>query len=527
MFETRIRAYPTMCVLAALLTGAAAFGQASSTPADAGETVYKLSLREALTTALANNLDLEIAKKDPMVAEQGIEQQKSAFDPGLFASASHSESKQEISNLFSLNESKRDGYAAGVSQTLPFGADYTATLSAGRQEASGPLVSVPSSYGADLNLQFNMPLLKGYGTEATTEQLVLARGNLDVSRQDLRQQAQQTLQTVEGAYWDVVAAREGLRIARLRLQRAQDLLDLNRKKVEVGTLAPIEITQAEAGVASQEEGVIVADFDLRSAEDELRRLLAVPADDPMWNERIEATDQPSYAPVSIDLEAAITEAYERRPELAGARQTVRNRLLSERVAKRELRPSLNLAVQVDPEGNNFSTTIDPGPDGIPGTTDDVSLTVTNDAYVEAIREIPKFNNYSWSVGLNFRYALGNRQAKADYATASIRREQAELSVTNLEQSVRVEVRRSARAIESGVKQVEAARANVVLQRKKLEAEQKKFENGMSTSFEVLTFQNDLADAELSEVQAVIQFMKSRAALEAAKGTLLESRGLTL
>ena len=129
--------------------------------------------------------------------------------------------------------------------------------------------------------------------------------------------------------------------------------------------------------------------------------------------------------------------------------------------------------------------------------------------------------------MTFSYPLRNRAAKANYAIAQLNREKSAVDVKNQEQTIRVEVRRAVREVESGKKRVDAARANVVLQRKKLEAEQKKFENGMSTSFEVLTFQNDLADAELAEIRALIDYNKALVALERVKGTLLEARGLTL
>jgi outer membrane protein TolC len=123
--------------------------------------------------------------------------------------------------------------------------------------------------------------------------------------------------------------------------------------------------------------------------------------------------------------------------------------------------------------------------------------------------------------------IGNRQAKAEFAKARIARRKAETDLLNQEQTIRVEVRQAARGVESGMKRVEASRANVTLQRAKLDAEQKKFDNGMSTSFEVLTFQKDLADSELRLVRAGLDYAKALAGLERAKGTLLEARGLSI
>jgi outer membrane protein TolC len=129
--------------------------------------------------------------------------------------------------------------------------------------------------------------------------------------------------------------------------------------------------------------------------------------------------------------------------------------------------------------------------------------------------------------VTYTLPIGNKAAKARHRIAELNREKGSVDVQNQEQTVRVEVRSAVREVESGVKRVAAARKNVELQEKKLEAEQKKFENGMSTSFEVLTFQNDLADAELSMIQAGLDYARSLIAFERSKGVLLESRGLTL
>jgi outer membrane protein TolC len=133
----------------------------------------------------------------------------------------------------------------------------------------------------------------------------------------------------------------------------------------------------------------------------------------------------------------------------------------------------------------------------------------------------------WSLGMLYRYPLRNRQAKANYAIARLTTEKGIAGIQQAEQTIRVDVRTAVRNVDSGVQRVEAARKNVELQQKKLDAEQKKFENGMSTSFEVLTFQNDLANAELAEIRARLDYIKSLAALESATGTLLEARGMQI
>ena len=506
--KTAIPAVLTLILATAMLPGAVM-----------AQETRDLSLMEALKIALDNNLDLVSARYRPELAEQDIEIQKSGFDIGLQAQIRHSEQIQAATQSSTLSGSTVDSGSFGVQQNLKFGGNYTASLASARQEQAGANVLAPTSYFSTLSFNFNIPLLKGFGVEDTTEQLILSRNALDVSIHDLEGSAEQVMQEVETAYWNMVASREALRISILSLSRAKDQLDLNRRKVEVGTLAPIEITQAEAEVASQEESVIVAETGLRDDEDELRRLLAIPTGDPMWEQELIPAELPAYQEVQVDLDAALEQAMASRPDIYSARQAVRDSEMSEKVAKRGVRHQLDFDGGYSPTGASL-TTIDFSDPMNPIITGSPSLG-------DSFSNLPDLDQYSWNAQFTYRVPLGNRQARATYARAQIGTQQAGTDLRNLEQTIRVEVRRAVRAVESGVKRVQAAKVNTVLQQKKLDAEQKKFENGMSTSFEVLTFQRDLASAELSEVRALLDYVKSLTALEKAKGTLLEARGLSL
>jgi len=477
---------------------------ASATPAQEGPgESFALSLDQALRIALKNNLDLVSARFAPELAEQDIEVQRSNFDGGFQAIAVHNESEQVPQQTSDPTASDTSRLTLGVQKNMRMGADYTVGFGLVRSDISAINIVLPATYNSGLSFDFNLPILKGFGTETTTEQLVLAENNYDISLTDLEGQAESILERVEGAYWDVIAATEALRVARESLARAEDLLELNRKKVEVGTLAPIEITQAEAGVASEEEAVIVSEESLANAEDELRRLLAIPDGDPRWVMSIAPTDRPDFTRRAVDLDAAIQTALVERPEMLSAKQTVRNRELAERVARRETRHQLDFNANYGPSGTSV------------GSMD------------EAIARALQRFEFSWSTQLLYSVPIGNRAAKASFAQARLSREQSEVDLQNQEQTIRVEVRRAARAVDSGFKRFEAAQSNVVLQRKKLEAEQKKFENGMSTTFQVRQFQNELSEAELSWIRAGLDYAKGLTALERAQGTLLESRGLAL
>jgi outer membrane protein TolC len=504
------------------------------------ENGLRLSLAECLQRALENNLALVIARKDPKIAEVGIQTEKAPFDPVLQASGTYSHNRQDqqedqtITYLDPPNESVSGSNTASPTdkplrgdlsfgQLLKFGGSYSVNFIYSQSNPSASLVTLGPglTYQAESKsrnfvptLSFTQPLLKGFGTEVNTFSLVLKESNFAISKETLKLRAQTTIQQVENAYWDLLAARAAQNVARESLKLAQDLYDLNKKKVEVGTLAPIEITQAEAGVASREEGVIVADTTVQNAEDNLRMLMAIPKDDPAWSRTILPTDRPKYETQSVDVEATLAKALEVRPEIQTARRQLQDQGLSERVARKNVKHSLDLTATVVPLGKNEQYYTSPARDQI---TDRPFVRQT-DTYNES---------FDWSVKLLYGVPIFNRAAKANYEIATLNREQAEIGLKNTEQTIRVDVRTAARNVESGVKRVEAARSNSVLQRKTVEAEQKKFENGMSTSFEVLRIQNDLFSAQLAEIQAILSYTKSLADLERAQGTLLEARGLSL
>jgi outer membrane protein len=486
----------------------------------------RLSLADALRSALEHNLDLQVRRVDPSVAEQRIEVAWADFDPRIAASASHLESKSEPSSLFQASSVTQDQATVSWQDRLTFGASYEVGFTANRTDAPNAFRAYNPSYDSGITASVRVPLLRGLGEEVNTLEVVLAREDLEISREDLAQQVNETLQLVETAYWDLAAAGKALDVSLQSRSLAQELLELNRRKVEVGTLAPIEITQAEAGVAEREESVIVAEAARRDAEDRLRALMAIPRTDPRWEAPLEPTLEPEFQPEPVDIEQRIERALAARPELLAARRVLRSRELSERVSRNALKPQLDLLASVNPTGNNLVDSRLVDPDGIPNSGDEVVVTETG-GFGESISEIPEFQNYDWTIGAEFSIPIRNRRAKANLAIASLERRRAELQIASLEQNVRVEVRTAARGVTSGAERIAAARKNVELQERKLDAERKKFENGMSTSFEVLTFQTDLANAQLRLIQALIDYNQARVELERVTGSLLEARGMRL
>ncbi len=512
---------------AVLVVLASTAGWSQAVIADPPDAI-RYSLADCLRIALERNLDLVTVRIDPEIARQRVQSSESIFDGVVAANASFNQTSEDQTISDQISAAETDGSSdqdvtslgASWSKLLDFGGSYE--LSLGLSDVNSDAREVNSqtgffqvrefkSSGEDLTLQYSMPLLNGFGREVNRLDVILAESDVEGSMDALELQAIATAQEVENAYWDLVAVREALSVARESLGLARDLFGLNKKKVEVGTLAPIEITQAEAGVASREEGVIVAETGVENAEDRLLSLLAAPQDDPAWSRTIVPIDRPIFEARSVDVAVATASAFERRPELSSLVREVRDSELSERVAKRRVKHSLSLDAQFTPTRSD----------------DDFSLTIISPPGNPPVDTRTESDGDRWQVGLVYGYPIGNRQAKANYSIASLSRRKAETRLASLEQVIRVDVRTASRNVESGVKRVAAAEASTVLQRKTLEAEQKKFENGMSTSFEVLRIQTDLSNARLAGIRAMLDYIKALADLERAQGTLLDARGLSV
>ena len=493
-----------------------------------------MSLSECLSQALDNNLDLAIAKQDPKIANYGVTFQKAAFDPLLSAGLSHGAVRSHTERVLTFypqppfqtsfeTRSVSDNGNVSVTQRLNFGASYTVAAQANTSQPNSVDVTDnlgnllyndnlgrPKSWGYSIN--FTLPLLRGLGKTVNQAQILIAKHDLSMSDRELQRRAELTVQAAINAYWDLLASRKAQEVAEQALKLSQDLYDLNKKKVDVGTLAPIEITQAEANVASNVEGVLRTKLAVKNAEDNLRRVLAVPEHDPLWNKTILPTETPYSEPTTVDQDAAMTTALDRRAEVANAREQIEISKLDEKVAHDGVKHQLDLVADWRRTHAESPETITNHPPAVPQTY----------SFNPVSRTSP-----DWTLALRYSYPIANRAAKSNYASAQLNTEKSQITLESITQDVRVEVLQSVRTVETDYERVVAARKNVELQQKKLDAEQKKFENGMSTSFEVFTFQTDLRNAQLSLIQAMLDYNKALADLERAKGTLLEAKGLKL
>jgi outer membrane protein TolC len=323
-----------------------------------------------------------------------------------------------------------------------------------------------------------------------------------------------TVRDVEFAYWDLVFAIRDLEVARRSLELAQDLLRNNRIQVEVGTMAPIDVLEAQAEVAAREETVILAEESIRVTEDILKRLINDPGSPDFWGSTYAPVDQPSIAEIEIDLDEAVRIALSRRPVLEQSRVELETRNYNVRFSKNQLMPQLDVVGSLAFNGIGGTQLVREDFAGQP------SLIIPG-GYGDAIDQVFGGDFRDWSIGLNVSYPLGNSQAEARHAQAQVAARQQQALIASNELIIAQEVRQAARAVETNRKRIDATRVARELSQRRLEAEQKKFEVGMSTSFLIVQAQRDLSQAAANELRALIDFVKAIAAFERAKGTILD------
>lgn len=518
---------PTLALvmLATLLPSLAAPGamaQESATPAPpvapeaqqgTPEAPVVLSLQDALRTALENNLDIVVRSYDPLRSETRVIASESGFDPFLTALARNAERDQRGITSFTgtfldfTSTAKSHLYNVHFEDPLITGGRYSVDLNGDDSDSSFQLGANPASASQEFNtsylLTFTQPLLRNLGASANRSLIIVARNSLGATEARFRQTVIDTLATAEKAYWDLDFAHLNLKTRLAALQLAKDFLDQNRIKVRVGTLAPIEITQAEAEVADREEAVIIAQAAVRTAEDAMRLIMNVPKTSPDWARPIQPSDMPAVVEMTPDMDAAVASGMSHRPDLEAARLDLKSRETDLAFRKNQKRWGLDFQGTYGNSGFNDAN------------------------YGDSIDDLRDRNQTDWTVQLNLLIPLRNRLAGANYTDADYALTQARYTLDSLEQFARIEVRNAVRTLETNLKRVKSAQVNVRLQREKLSAEQKKFENGMSTSFQVLQFQTDLTTAEARENLAIVDYNKSQAELQRVQGTLLEARNMTM
>jgi len=485
------------------VTAAAAKPPAEAPALEIKDNAVQLSLDQAVSIALQQNLGLVIERYTRTQQRLGITQALGLYDLLANADVSASDTKSATLSRIEASQSNEQHFNFSFRQTIPTGGAVSLGWDNGRIESNAQIFETSTFFNSGFNFSYSQPLLRNLGRLATERGILIAQTNSRVSRQEFERQVTSTVQQVEDAYWTLVGAREQLVVAQQSLSLAKELNEHNRIQVEVGTMAPLELTQSQAAIASREEGIIRATSAIGDAEDQLRLLLNLPASGDLWSKAIVPTTPPETEPVkAIDVAEAIRTAMAERPELRTNELQLAQAQLDAEYFRNQLKPSLNLNVNYGYSG--------------------VGLT-----FSDAFNQVTGLDFRGWAAQLLLAYPIQNRSARAQSAIANLDVDRVQTQVDQQKATIATEVRRAARAVETAAKQIDAARVAREFQEKNLDAEKKRYENGMSTSFQITQIQDQVTQARSDEVTATITYRTALAEYYRAIGRLLEQQGVAI
>ena len=499
----------TATLLALLLVPALASAQPATTalpqagqPAATAETL-KVTRDDALRLAIENNPDLAVTRYQPAVSDARVSAAYAAFLPTFSSSLLRNSTSTPPANLFSGETGIQTDFwsaDAGMSQSLRWGgASYNVAFLSERETTDNPFTSFTPALRSRFQAVFSQPLLRNFKTDNSRAQVEIAERNRTIADIQVRERTAQVKASAEAAYWGLVAALTLVDVQQQSLDLALELERTNRARVDVGQSPPLDLVAARAEVALRRENLIVARTSALQAEDVLRTLIIDPKRSDYWSVRLDPAERVPGIGAPADVDAAVRRALAERADIDQARREIENTDTTIALAKNQTLPDLRAQATYVTNGQGGSRLLRTG--GFPGTI--VGTEVT--PYGSVLGQVFSSDFPTWTVGLTLSYPLGRSADEANLARARIERDQAAARVRSLELSVVREVREAALRLEQNRQRIETARLGRELAEQRLDAEQKRFEVGMSTSFLVIQAQRDLAVARDNEQRTLLDY----------------------
>lgn len=419
----------------------------------------------------------------------------------------------------------QNDYSVQISQLIPTGGNFSVSLYSYMTDTNRRFQNINPRFGSTLRFSFSQPLLRDFGPKMNRREIIFARNTRDISEKNFSRVLEDTIYGAKSAYWNLVYSIENLRVRRQSLKLARELLEKNRAEIEAGTLAPIEILTAEADVATREADILEAEAMVKNSEDLLKTIINLQAEEMEDAEtvRIVPTDSPSVAREEMSLDRALMVAMEKRPDLQATRIDLKNKELNLSHARNQLFPDLRLQASYWSPGISGDQILYEGDNPLTGNV----VGVIPGGSSDALRDAFHFEYKNWSVGVILSFPLNNLLSRAFYSQAKLNLQQARVRLKDEEQQIFLEIKSAVRAVQTNYQRIEAYRVARELAQKKLEAEEEKFKVGLSTNYFILQYQRDLANAQIMELKAIVDYNISLAYSNRVQGTGREMQKISL
>ena len=413
------------------------------------------------------------------------------------------------------------------------GTSYAVAVSGYRQSTTSLNTLFNPAVPTSLTVGFDQQLLNGFGYRANAKFIRIAQNDLKISNSVFRQQVITTVAQVLNLYWDYLSYKENVRVAEQALAYSEKLLSDNKRQVEIGTLAPIEVVRAESEVASDQQNLIVAQTSLQQQAELIKTALSRKVDSELISAQIDAVDKlPEPRPDDIPpLDQALKQALQNRPEVEQADLNLRYESIVVKANRNALLPTLDLFATYAPSGlSGLSSMLGPCPSGYTASGNQCQasglepiprpMVVSSQGISQSLSQLFRANYPDYSFGFTLQFPIRNRSAQADVARALLEQRQLEEQLQRQKNQVEQDVRSAEIGVIQAKAQIQAAVKAVLLAQKTLDAEQKKFQLGESTVFLVIQAQRDLATAEGNEVKARSTYAKALTQFQQVTATIL-------
>ena len=496
----RIRCVCLAFVIATVLPSARS--QTNSAPA------RPISLEECIELALKENLDLQIERINPLLSLADVEIARAGYDPNFTFSAQHSFSASgggldTSARVIPSSQTDGDSFNSGFTGLGPLGLNYNLSGRVGesygtRTDQLGS-TKFDSSSGS-VGISLSQPLLKNFWTDATRYNIAVAKNRLKISELRLQQQIMTVVDAVEEAYYELIFARENVKVQEKALQLAERLFSENKKRVEIGTLARLDEKQSESQVAASQADLATAQRSLATAQNTLKRLITASYRG-LHDAQLDPTETLDAVPQRIDLQESWSKGMSRRPDLLQARLDLERQGITVKYNKNQMFPELDL---IGSYGHSASGS---------------NVREFNDAFNDFRTGQKPF----WTVGGSLSIPLSNKAARNRYKQSKLTADQLLLELKKLEESALVQIDETVNQVRTSLDRVDSTRKARIYAEDALDAEQKKLASGKSTSFVVLQLQRDLTSARSQEIRALADYNKALSQLALDEGTTLERK----
>jgi outer membrane protein TolC len=492
----------------------------------------ELSLKHYLELVMANNTDIQIQFLTVEQPRNAIQAAMGVWDPTARTTFQTTRTTSLPTSPLDTNnvatavlKSLNQPFSLLYQQTLDTGTQLTTQFSGSKTSSSNSRSSYIKQFNTNLNFQVAQPLLRNRGRFVNRIPLMTAQSNLKVAEFSLRDRLLTLVNTAEGMYWNVVAARERLRVQETARDAAKTYLDFMQQQLDLGALSPLDIYNPQAALAQQEVAVSQARFDLAQAEDALRRQISADLDPEVRKLPVSLTEPVDLGNIQLyDREEMVQKAMANSPALKAVLQRLDVDDLSIHSAKNGLLPNLSFTAGYTTNGlgglfdPNRTTLIGGGAGLLPLVPGGVS---------DALGQMFGFSYPTYTAGLTLQLPIRSRAASATMANALVQKKSDSLTVRTQQQTIRLSVLNAVTGLEGAKEQLKLAITQADFAKKNEEAAQEKYRLGTETNQNVVFAQRDKATADLGVVNAQITLRRSLLTLLTQTGELLDDRGIVV